>query len=605
MTNAPGDLLQYTMDGPLAGSTFSGYQKAGAGWGSFGKVLAGPRGEFLAFKSTGTYYAHRTESGTWNVGLKKISDHLGWLGNAADREQATIDRTGHLWVADNLGQLYAYTYDPDLGPTGGLRSLGTLDTGWDRYDLITAGDAGVLFGRHTDGRLFRSRYDVRSQRWIERHVLVGEAAWGNFKTFTAGGGDTLVAVRTNGEALYYRYDERTDTWPVAAKPVAAGGWHAFDNVTSRPDNCRLLSDHTPAAPQVPTAQNSRTTVFASSAGKLEFAYTNNTGLLSHGRADMADLDSVRWTQLNEGNTFAGQPAITEQRDGRVTILAQRVDGSVLQRDQSAPNGPTWSGWNDLAGAMAARVVSGTMPTTGLIAQFAVDDGRPWYRIQARENGPFLGWKRLPGSSIDGALTAVPLSSGIHLTAKKKDGTLATALFSPNRTLSDWSPVGTQTVTGNPAIVRYSGDLIRIFATSGDGVVTTAQTRPEEPFGAWRTIPAATEPLPDGPATLEVKGSPTGLQSPVTGQIQVVVRGADSRYYVTGETRAGSDQWRPWRRASAFAGVTSPTAFVYRPSGAAWAFVYRDLNDVSYLAQVNETPGGAGGAPTFSRPVRLG
>lgn len=114
------------MADPLAGSPFSSYQKVTAGWGRTGRYFAGPAGQFYAFKSDGTYYAHRTESGTWDVAPKRVSTALGWLSNAADREQATVDRSGWLWVADNLGQLYAYRYDASIE---GLRSLKVLDRG--------------------------------------------------------------------------------------------------------------------------------------------------------------------------------------------------------------------------------------------------------------------------------------------------------------------------------------------------------------------------------------------------------------------------------------------------------------------------------------------
>ncbi len=477
VVNSVGSLLQYTMATPLTGSTFSGYSQVGAGWGAYGKVLAGPKGEFYAFKSDGTYYAHRTDSGTWDINPKKISTALGWLGNAADREQATVDRDGWLWVADNLGQLYAYRYDPTIGTSGGLKSLKILDKGWDRYNLITAGDKGVLYGRAADGRLYRSRYDVTSQRWIERHVLVGSAAWGNFKTITAGGGDTLVTVQTSGEALYYRYDENTRTWPVVAKQVAAGGWQNFPNVTSRPDNCSLVAQHTPAAPSVPIEDYSRASVLQSSAGAVEFAYARHDGTVRHGRvANPNKIDEVQWSSISEiSEAFTGEPSLAEQADGRVTVTAHSI---IRRRMDAQPDRQVQPGMGELE-RPGRR--DGAARRHSEDARGAPRPVRRRCRRQALVPHPDRGQRRLHGLDAAGrpeltGLTPTFVRDGIRLFGRNTDGTLSTALFQDDGTLSDWTSLGDQTVTGPPAVIAYPGSGIRVFATGPAGnVVTTTQS----------------------------------------------------------------------------------------------------------------------------------
>ncbi|MFK4224244.1 tachylectin-related carbohydrate-binding protein [Streptomyces sp. NPDC019890] len=577
VVNSAGSLLQYTMATPLTGSTFSAYSTAGAGWGAYGKVLAGPNGEFYAFKSDGTYYAHRTDSGTWDIAPKKISTALGWLGNAADHEQATVDRDGWLWVADNLGQLYAYRYDSTIGTSGGLKSLKILDKGWDRYNLITAGDKGVLYGRATDGRLYRSRYDVTSQRWIERHVLVGSAAWGNFKTITAGGGDTLVAVQTSGEALYYRYDENTRTWPVLAKQVAAGGWQNFPNITSRPDNCSLVAGHTPAAPAVPLENYSRASVIQSSVGSLEFAYTDNIGRLVHGRMpDASNTNNVQWTTISGTEAFAGTPSLAEQADGRVAVTAHNTSGSVWLRNQAAKSSADWANWSDQAGAMAQHAVT-AKTSGGLLVQFSVDaDGKPWYRIQTAANADFMGWMPLAGSGFAGSFSTVAVRDGIQLFGKGADGTLSTALFKDDGTLSAWTSLGSQTVTGTPAVVVYPGFRIRVFATDTAGsVVTATQSAEGGAYGAWTQVD-----------TVAAAGSPSAVISPLTGLTEIVVRGTDGYIHSTGETTQGSGVWRTWKSESFETSATEPTAFTYtNSSGPTWAFSFRTADNQTRVYQV--------------------
>ncbi|MFI6034764.1 tachylectin-related carbohydrate-binding protein [Streptomyces sp. NPDC051315] len=576
VTNTAGELLRYTMANPLTGSTFSTHQKVGSGWGAYGKVLAGPDGQFYAFKSDGTYYAHRTESGTWDVAPKRVSTALGWLSNAADREQATVDRSGWLWVADNLGQLYAYRYDASIE---GLRSLRVLDKGWDRYNLITAGDSGVLYGRATDGRLYRSRYDFASQRWLERHVLVGSAGWGNFKTVTAGGGDTVVAVQTSGAAVYYRYDENTGTWPVLAKQVAAAGWQNFTNVTSRPDNCGLVANHTPTATPLPLESYTPNAVMQASDGKLELAYTDNIGRLVHGRTDPAVVNSAQWTVISGQEAFTGRPSLSEHTDGRVVVTAHNTSASVWQRDQAAKSSTEWAAWKDLAGAMQQHAVTAKAPS-GLLVQFAADaNGVPWYRLENVPNNTFMGWIPLPGTGLTGPLTAVTVRDGIQLFGRKADGTLSTALFKEDGTLTAWTGMGTQTIAGTPSVVIYPGYRMRVFATDANGnVVTTSQSAEGGAYGTWETVTGIT-----------AQGSPSAVISPLTGLTEIVVRGTDGTVHNTGETSQGSGVWRAWDQVTSQASATEPTAFTYTgPTGPTWAYTFRTTDNQTRIYEVQQT-----------------
>lgn len=592
VTNSSGDLLQYSMATPLTGSTFSAYSKIATNWGAYGKVLAGPAGEFYAFKSDGTYYAHRTTSGTWDVAPKKISTALGWLANAADHDQASVDRNGWLWVSDNLGQLYAYRYDSTIGTTGGLRSLKIVDKGWNRYNLITAGDAGVLYGRAADGKLYRSRFDYTSQRWLERHVLVGSAAWGTFKTITAGGGDTLLAVKTSGEALHYRYDENTDTWPVVAKEVAAGGWQNFTNVTSRPDNCKLTKNHTPASPSVPLEDYSRTSALEVST--LELAYSDQNGTLKHGRTDVANLNGAQWTTISGDEAFSGQPALNELADGRVVVTAHTASGGIQQRVQKEKGSADWNPWKDLGGAMAQHPASAKAPS-GAVALFSVDaGGNAWYRIPPKENEEYMGWMPLPGSTFSGPLTAATVRDGVQLFGRNTAGVLITAVFKEDGTVSAWTPLGTQTVTGTPSVVVFPGSRIRVFATDANGTVITAgQSTEGGVFGAWSPLNGVT-----------AAGPPSAVINPLDGFIQVVVRGTDNHLYATGETAPGAASWRTWSTTVPETLATDPTAFVYSTGSADnWAYVFRTANNSTLVYSLDTRSASvsrSAGAPSFAR-----
>ncbi|MFI6639382.1 tachylectin-related carbohydrate-binding protein [Streptomyces sp. NPDC050504] len=568
ITNSAGDLYQYTMPTPLTGATLISATKIDSGWGGYGKVIAGPGGQFYGFKSDGTYYAHRTSGGVWDVKPTRINTPLT-LANLGNKNLATVDRNGWLWIVDKLGQLYAYKYDE----TQGLLSLRVLDADWDRYNLITAGDGGVLYARAADGRLYRSRFDVTSQRWIERHKLVG-AGWEGFKSISGGGGDTLLGVKADkGDAFYYRYDENTEKWVVLAKQVVAAGWDAYTNVMSAPDTCRLLSNVTPAKPALAKEQYSRTAAMQSASGHLEFAYADNIGRLRHGRSDPSDPSLVQWQDMQVNEAFTGQPQLGSQENGRVTLTGHTIAGNVLEGNRKKDAPADWETWRELGGYMPHRATLGTTPSK-LLVQFALDgEGKPWYRAQATANGPYKGWIQLAGSGFDGPVTTATVRDGIQLFAKDATGKLFTALFKQDGTLTRWSGLGGPAIKGTPAVVTYPGFVLRVVATDSAGnVVTTAQSVEGMAYGAWSTVPGVT-----------AQGAPAALIAPQSGLTEIMVRGTDGFIYNTGETLQGSGTWRTWRSRSEEVSATDPTVLSYsNADGMTWGAVFRTADNRNIL-----------------------
>ncbi|MFB6425607.1 tachylectin-related carbohydrate-binding protein [Streptomyces microflavus] len=577
--DSAGKLLRTDMPTPLSGGTLATPSSIDTGWNGYGRVLAGQGARFYGIKSDGLYLSRRT-SGTWDIHHKKISPDFGWLAGAAARDQITVDRGDRIWVLNNEGQLRAHKYDLATEKwTGDSGKI--IDQGWQRYDLIVGADAGVVYGRSaTDGKLYRSRYDFTSQRWLERHVVESLADWRQYtKGITSIGGDTLVGITASGAAHYYRFDENIRDFPVYKKTVAASGWQNYTNVSGAPDACRLTANPTPPSPAAPLESYSSTSAVQSATGSLEFAYTDNIGRLVHGRmTDPSDFNGVQWTTVSGNEAFTGRPTLAEHSDGRVVITAQNTSGSIWQRTQTAKAGADWNNWVDLAGAMAHRPVTAKTPG-GLLVQFAVAaDGSPWYRIQQRPNVDFMGWMRLSGSGLAGTLQAVTVRDGVQLFATTTGGTLSTARFTESGTLTAWSGLGAQNVSGAPSVVVYPGYRIRVFANDGQGhVITAAQTTENGAFGTWDTI-----------GGLSADGAPSAVISPLTGLTEITARGADGFVHNTGETVQGSGSWRAWQQASFEVSATAPTAFAYtNSSGPTWAYVFRTADNQTRVYQVQQ------------------
>ncbi|MEU5124020.1 tachylectin-related carbohydrate-binding protein [Streptomyces asoensis] len=578
--DSAGKLLRADMPDPAAGNALPAGSTIDTTWTGYGHMLAGPGATFYGIKSDGLYYSHRvSSSSTWDVHHRKISTSFAQF-RAADRlDDITIDRGGYLWTlsgATNDLRWYRYDAAADEFVEGSGK---IVDKGWN-YDAVYAGDRGVIYGRDaTDGKLYRSRYDYTSQRWIERHVLESAADWSDTKFMPSYGGDTLLRVKGNGAVAYYRFDEDIRDWPVYNKQVESSGWAGYVSVSAAPDICKLNVNHTPAATPVPLESYTANSVIQASDGKLELAYTDNIGRLVHGRTDPADINGAQWTVVSGQEAFTGRPSLSAHSDGRVVVTAHNTSGSVWQRNQSAVGSADWGNWIDLAGAAQQHAVTGKTPG-GLMTQFAVDaSGKPWYRIQQRANVDFMGWMPLAGTGFTGPLTAVTVRDGVQLFGRKADGTLSTALFKEDGTLSAWAAAGTQAVTGTPSVIVYPGYRIRVFATDPSGnVVTTAQSTEGGAYGAWQTV-----------AGLTAQGSPSTAISPLTGLTEVVVRGSDGYVHNTGETTQGSGAWRAWQQVSFETSATEPTAFTYtNPTGPTWAYTFRTADNQTRIYQVQQT-----------------
>ncbi|URN14816.1 MULTISPECIES: tachylectin-related carbohydrate-binding protein [Streptomyces] len=578
--DSAGKLNRADMPDPATGNALPAGTTIDTTWTGYGHMFAGPSATFYGIKSDGLYYSHRvSSSSTWDVHHRKISPSFTAFTAADRKDDITIDRGGYIWTlsgATNDLRWYRYDAAADQFVQGSGK---IVDKGWN-YDAIYAADRGVIYGRDaTDGKLYRSRYDYTSQRWIERHVPESFADWSDTKFMPSYGGDTLFRVKGSGAVAYYRFDEDVRDWTVYNKQVEASGWAGFVSVSAGPDICRLNVNHTPAATPVPLESYTPNSVMQASDGKLEFAYTDNIGRLVHGRTDPADINGAQWTVISEQEAFAGRPSLSEHTDGRVVVTAHNTSGSVWQRNQTAKGAAGWGGWIDLAGAMPHHPVTGKTPT-GLMTQFALDaNGRPWYRIQQRANVDFMGWSQLSGSGFTGPLTAVTVRDGIQLFGRKADGTLATALFKEGGTLSAWASLGAQTVAGTPSVVIYPGYRMRVFATDADGnVVTTGQSVEGGAYEAWETVAGVT-----------AQGSPSAVISPLTGLTEIVVRGTDGYVHNTGETTQGSAVWRTWQQVGYETSATEPTAFTYTsPTGPTWAYTFRTADNQTRIYQVQQT-----------------
>ncbi|WP_344899426.1 hypothetical protein [Actinomadura meridiana] len=337
--------------------------------------------------------------------------------------------------------------------------------------------------------------------------------------------------------------------------------------TAAPARAKAVAD---PEPYNPTTVFQASPAAVGSQGILEFAYTDGIGRLMHGRADPASLGSLQWTPIHGQEGYYGQPALAEQADGRLNVLAHNLSGDVWSRTQATKDPAAWGDWVDVQKPMGSTVTAARQDDA--LDAFAVDGGGSlWALPQYAANDPYKGWIDLgvAGLSTSTAPLAVPVADGLRLFFLDTSGTWRTALYARG-TVSNCASLSDPGFSGNASVVTYPGSRLRIFVRGADGHVLT---KTQDGSG---TFPPAWEQVGD----LIAAGSPSALVSPRSGKTEVVVRGTDDRIYSTGETVQGTGEWRAWVDAQPDASVpaTDPTAFQYVGTGGpTWSYVFRTIN----------------------------
>lgn len=158
------------------------------------------------------------------------------------QNRVTVDQAGRILAVDQLGQLKAYVWN-DATNTWVDGNGQLIDTGWGKFDSITAAGDGVLYARTPAGNLYRFVYDFGSGKWTQRDKSAG-VGWNMFTEIFSPGADILygrgASLSGNPTLLWYRYSPNTDTWSANGAGTPVGyGWNTDIHVTAAPDSCRF------------------------------------------------------------------------------------------------------------------------------------------------------------------------------------------------------------------------------------------------------------------------------------------------------------------------------------------------------------------------------
>ncbi|SFW90517.1 Trypsin [Amycolatopsis australiensis] len=255
-----GTLWRYVHQGAADGTLSWTQPSKAIGWGWDGRTLAGKGGVIWDIHrnhgsgdpfGSGSLkrWVYSTDSG-WSGGGQVGSGWERYL-TPEYRERITVDRQNRIFMIDDQHRLKVYAWDDATGwwVNGGGD---VLDTGWDRFDSITAAGDGVLYARKPTGELFRFQYDFTTSSWTQRDKPVG-VGWQMFSEIFSPGGDILYGRGSTGSSpwdgqpgpvlRWYRYSDNTDTWapsgPDRMGVTIGTGWNTEIHVTAAPDSCTL------------------------------------------------------------------------------------------------------------------------------------------------------------------------------------------------------------------------------------------------------------------------------------------------------------------------------------------------------------------------------
>ncbi|MDX8032662.1 tachylectin-related carbohydrate-binding protein [Lentzea sp. BCCO 10_0856] len=577
-----GDLAIFGHEEPENGQrVWTGGEVKGTQW--TGRTIAGPDGVIYNIPPDGTLKRLRWNGSGWDNNGQPEVIGVDWQRFTTDeyRNRITVDETGRIYTIDDKGQLKIYLWDAQnkkwANPSGDV-----IGVGWNRYDSITAGGAGVLYARKPTGEMIRYRFHAESQRYVLRDVQVG-TGWHSFKRIFSPGGDVLYGVRPDGVMLWYRYIESNNTWVGGdTTGVPIGNDWQNDDTSAMTDACKLTS--VPSFPQrvgVPLDGRGAAHVMMGKDGVPQYFYVNSFGQTVHGKqVNPSDPRTVQ-LQVIDGNSLTRTPSAVLGAGDRLQAFALGQDGETRTSTQSA-DGLTWSGYSSLGGWTPGPATF-VRDKDNLIRGFAVDAaGKLWTRSQAAVDGPLIPWTEVGGTNLTPDFVVIRSGDGFELVARTTTGDV-TAVRYEQSVFGAWRPVPGGAITGKPAAVLNLDGKLDLYVRRADGLVHWQRETRNGFTGIWAPI-----------SGLTAVGSPAAAVA--GGVTRISVRNSTDNYvYTTQQSAPGSVTHQEWTvltdaRTGTKVLADTDTAMATTANGTGVLITFRDPNEIpAFYATAGTTP----------------
>jgi hypothetical protein len=509
-------------------------------------------------------FAYHWNGTKFDVAGKALGGIFNGWAEPSRLNKITIDARGDFFLIQDNGDLRRY----ELNEATNTFSSQPIGTGWNVFDSITATGDGVIHARKPAGTLTRYQFEKTSDRYI--HVVQdGASGWQAYTKIFSVGGDTIFGIEAGGRLAQYRYKRDPNAHWVFQNATLGTGWQVYTSVAGTSNACRLTASYVPTPPAVPTEANAPIAVIQTTGGSLEYGYTDNIGRSFWGhQLDPSDFGGLAWTPTNDNDAYTGTPGLYQASDSKVSLVLHNTNSRFAARTQTAVSAPTLGPLVDRGGVMASNGASIKDPTSNRVVTFAIDsDGKLWAKPEG--TGGFQPWAQQATPATFVGTPTVSLGADDHpvVVARDTNGTFWAGTWD-GFAAKGFSSLGGSGFTGQVSIVRYPGDLLRVFARDADGhIKTQKQTTAGLAFpGSWQTVGGENQTFP---------GSPAAILAPDTGLVEVLALGADGNNYYAQELSQGSGTWPTWDLVPGQTGTfaPTPTPFTYKIAGTPrWAFL---------------------------------
>ncbi|MBP2179555.1 tachylectin-related carbohydrate-binding protein [Amycolatopsis magusensis] len=210
-----------------------------------GTVKAGPDVMWSVHqKTTSTDAFNDGDLRLWTASWAEITGGArvgtGWQHylSAANRDKLTVDEKGRIYRIDPNGDLRLFVWDTAAGRWQNDAGV-VLDTGWSRFNSITAAGDGVLYARTTTGSLVRFHYDHATRTWLQRERTT-PGNWSGYTQLVSPGADVIYGTLPGTQQIAWtRFDPRAGTWATHRVVGTGAQWGADHAVTLEPNVCTV------------------------------------------------------------------------------------------------------------------------------------------------------------------------------------------------------------------------------------------------------------------------------------------------------------------------------------------------------------------------------
>ncbi|HEU5419836.1 MAG TPA: glycoside hydrolase domain-containing protein [Streptosporangiaceae bacterium] len=261
---------------------------------------------------------------------------------------------------------------------------------------------------------------------------------------------------------------------------------------------------------------------------------------------------------NSPGNLAGNPAVTANPDGSLTLFTRTRSGTITHawQQDGAPNDWQWGG--AVGGGQPPAGATGSpgairMPG-GAVAVFAGTRGGSlaWTRQRSPgSNSSWTAWAGLGGSCASTPVPFVVSGRKMAVFCRTAGGRLAVREQSQG-TWGGWTTIsgGPGRLTGMPAVVAGDNGQAEVFARASSGQLAYAWQPAGGAGWSWGSSPAG---------STKIKNSPTAVPWP-GGGTAVMAQQRDGQLGYAVQEGSGAAGWGTWMPLSSHM-LGSPTAWV--------------------------------------------